>query len=98
MRIGIRQASKSRMRHSPPFVSRERNFTATGTTRYCQKCRVPSEMQNWKCYFASLPFMRGGEDARLHRRFSGKRVTSHGEGRSPLDFPLIHDMQAQNKP
>src|SRR5215472_8792377 len=32
------------MRTSPPFVSRERNFTATGTTRYCPECDAASEM------------------------------------------------------
>src|SRR2546425_10460213 len=32
------------MRPSPPFVSRERNFTATGTTRYCQECDATLEM------------------------------------------------------
>src|SRR2546428_8293273 len=32
------------MRTSPPFVSRERNFTATGTTRYCQECDAKLEM------------------------------------------------------
>src|SRR2546427_7225469 len=49
----IRQVSKFRMRHSPLFVSREINFTATGTTRYDPGCREPSEIQNWKSYFAS---------------------------------------------
>src|SRR2546425_11711609 len=43
------------MRHSPLFVSREINFTATGTTRYAPGCREPSEIQNWKSYFASAP-------------------------------------------
>jgi len=26
-----------------------------------------------------------------HSGFSGRRVVSYGEGRSTLDFPLIHD-------
>src|SRR5713226_1783634 len=43
------------MRSSPLFVSREINFTATGTTRYDPGCREPSEIQNWKSYFASDP-------------------------------------------
>src|SRR5207247_10883633 len=46
------------MRHSPLFVSREINFTATGTTRYDPGCREPSEIQNWKSYFASDPWHR----------------------------------------
>src|SRR5882724_10828313 len=43
------------MRHSPPCIERETNFTATGTPRYCQECRVPSEIRNWKSYFATGP-------------------------------------------
>ncbi len=30
--------------------------------------------------------------------FSGGRIASYGEGRSTLDFPLIHDTQSQDQP
>src|SRR5207244_1761810 len=30
--------------------------------------------------------------------FSGRRIASYGEGRSTLDFPLIHDAQSQDQP
>jgi len=30
--------------------------------------------------------------------FSGERIASYGEGRSTLDFPLIHDTQSQDQP
>ena len=29
---------------------------------------------------------------------SGERIASYGEGRSTLDFPLIHDTQSQDQP
>src|SRR5438445_12287546 len=44
------------MRHSLPCIERETDFTATGTTLYCQECRVPSEIRNWKSYFATGPY------------------------------------------
>jgi hypothetical protein len=43
-------------------------------------------------------FMRGGEDARLHERFSGGQLSSDVEGSSALDFPLIHDALSQDQP
>jgi hypothetical protein len=36
-------------------------------------------------------FIGGGEDARLHERFSGGQLPSYGEGSSAPDFPWIHD-------
>src|SRR5262245_56699016 len=64
------------MRTSPPFVSRERNFTATGTTRYCQECDATLEMLVRVSSYARA-------DGSVGREVIRAMVTPNGVGLSP---------------